>query len=309
MKISDPASLLLLWGAFKKLVVADLLAPAVNTVYEKPMRFSGPILIVATFFFAIQIYCDFSGYTDIAIGVARMLGYRLMINFRQPYFARSVGEFSWHRWHISLSTWFRDYVYIPLGGNRVLKPRHYLNLLAVFLLSGLWHGANWTFVILGALHALYVIGGSLTRTSRDWVKYTCGINQSGRGWSAFQMVTTFALVAFAWIFFRANSVADGLYIVSHILIWRSFDFTDIFLLGLPRFEVVFAFFVIAVVAMTEWFLAQKTRIVLNLWSARAFRWACYYACLFGIIFFGVFGHVEFIYFQFWWYSSRTGQRY
>lgn len=142
---------LMVWGFFKKVVVADNVAIIVNQVYNNVNEYQGLPLIIATFLFAIQIYCDFSGYSDIAIGSARVMGIHLMKNFNTPYFSKSITEF-WKRWHISLSTWFRDYVYIPLGGNRVSKPRHYLNLFLTFLISGLWHGANWTFVIWGALH-------------------------------------------------------------------------------------------------------------------------------------------------------------
>jgi len=144
---------LMVWGLFKKVVIADRLAVAVDLVYNNPTSYSGWPLVVATYFFAIQIYCDFSGYTDMARGAAQVMGFRMMENFRAPYLATSIGEF-WRRWHISLSSWFRDYVYIPMGGNQVPRWRWYANLMAVFLLSGLWHGASWTFVIWGGLHGL-----------------------------------------------------------------------------------------------------------------------------------------------------------
>ena len=150
-----------LWGLFKKMVLADNVADFVRLVYDTPRHYDGAALLLATLLFSIQIYCDFSGYTDIALGIARMMGYELRINFLQPYFSRSVGEF-WRRWHISLSTWFRDYVYIPLGGNRVKLSRHYLNLMITFVISGLWHGANWTFVVWGFLHGLYLIVAQAT---------------------------------------------------------------------------------------------------------------------------------------------------
>ena len=139
-----------------KVVIADNLAPVVNIVYNDPTHYVGIPLIIATVLFAFQIYCDFAGYSYIAIGAARVMGITLMENFRQPYFSQSISEF-WRRWHISLSTWFRDYLYIPLGGNRVAEWRWYFNLLIVFIVSGLWHGANWTFIIWGALHGLYLI--------------------------------------------------------------------------------------------------------------------------------------------------------
>src|SRR6201994_3702834 len=144
------------WGLFKKIVIADNVADFVKLVYDAPRHYNGSALVLATLLFSIQIYCDFSGYTDIALGLARMMGYELRINFMQPYFSRSITEF-WRRWHISLSTWFRDYVYIPLGGNRVKLSRHYANLMITFVISGLWHGANWTFVVWGFLHGVYLI--------------------------------------------------------------------------------------------------------------------------------------------------------
>lgn len=150
-------------GFFKKIAVADILAGYVNSVYNDIGKATAIGIIIATVLFAVQIYCDFSGYTDIAIGCARIMGIRLMQNFDRPYSARSIKEF-WDRWHISLSTWFRDYLYIPLGGNRCSRARYYLNLFIVFLVSGLWHGANWTFVIWGALHGFFRIFGSATKS-------------------------------------------------------------------------------------------------------------------------------------------------
>jgi D-alanyl-lipoteichoic acid acyltransferase DltB (MBOAT superfamily) len=157
--------------------------------------------------FTVQIYCDFSGYSDIAIGTAKMLGIDLMTNFRSPYFAQSIKEF-WSRWHISLSTWFRDYVYIPLGGNRVGKVRQAFNLILTFLVSGLWHGANWTFVIWGFLHGAYQIIGKLTKSRREALCDKLGVNRDGAAYAWFERTVTFILVDFAWIFFRANSTAD-----------------------------------------------------------------------------------------------------
>jgi D-alanyl-lipoteichoic acid acyltransferase DltB (MBOAT superfamily) len=288
---------LALWGLFKKVAVADLLAPAVNTVYGMPRHFSGPILALATCFFAVQIYCDFSGYSDIAIGIARMMGYDLMINFRQPYFAKSIGEF-WRRWHISLSTWFRDYLYIPLGGSRVARFRYAFNIMVVFMISGLWHGANWTFAVWGMLHGLYLLVGHWTAPLRTRLKAALGIDRLGPVLSAFQIATVFVLVSVAWVFFRAANIRDGIYIISHLAAVRGFQVIDLFTIGLPRFEVALAFFLIAAVAVTEWCIANRPPLIEGLWSGRPFRWAMTYACVFATIFFGVFGHVQFIYFQF-----------
>ena len=197
----------MLVGFFKKVVVADLLAVYVNAVYNDASNASAVSVILASVMFAVQIYCDFSGYTDIAIGCARVMGIRLMQNFDVPYAARSIKEF-WNRWHISLSTWFRDYLYFPLGGSRCAKWKHLRNLMIVFLVSGLWHGAAWTFVIWGFLHGAYQVIGILTRNARETLCSKLGINRETRAYHAWQTVCTFLLVTFAWIFFRANSMAD-----------------------------------------------------------------------------------------------------
>lgn len=286
-----------LWGLFKKVAVADLLASAVTTVYSHPRGFSGPTLALATFFFSVQIYCDFSGYSDIAIGIARMMGYDLMINFRQPYFAKSVGEF-WHRWHISLSTWFRDYLYIPLGGSRVPHARYLVNIMVVFMVSGLWHGANWTFAVWGGLHGLYLVLGNVTAPLRRRLKLLSGLERMGGVLAVLQTLITFTLVSVAWVFFRAGTVQDGLYIVSHLASPRGFQLGEFLILGLPRFELATAFLMILIVAITEWCIVTRPRVITGLWAARPFRWGLTYACVFATIFFGVFGHIEFIYFQF-----------
>lgn len=194
-------------GFFKKLVVADIAAVYVNAVYNDAANATGLGVLIATVLFAVQIYCDFSGYTDIAIGCARMMGIRLMQNFNRPYSAETIKEF-WGRWHISLSTWFRDYLYIPLGGNRRGVWRKHLNVLIVFLVSGLWHGAAWTFVLWGALHGLYQVIGELTKKPRASICGKLGINMDSRGFHFYKKAVTFILVCFAWIFFRANSISD-----------------------------------------------------------------------------------------------------
>ena len=191
----------MLWGFFKKIVIADNLAIYVNQVYNHPYQYSGLTLFVATFFFAIQIYCDFSGYSDIAIGSAQVMGFKLMDNFKTPYLAVSIADF-WRRWHISLSTWFRDYVYIPLGGNRVSRSKWYFNIMVTFVLSGLWHGANWTYIIWGGIHGFYLSMSHIKeKISKRTVPILC------------QRLWVFMLVLFAWIFFRANTVFDAWYIV------------------------------------------------------------------------------------------------
>ena len=193
-------------GFFKKIVIADTIGIAVNAVYNDPANASGLGVALATVLFAVQILCDFDGYTNIAIGVAKMLGFDLMKNFDNPYSARSIKEF-WGRWHISLSTWFRDYVYIPLGGNRCAKPRHLFNLFITFVLSGLWHGADWTFVIWGALHGFYQIIGNITSDPRKRLRQKIKLEDSAM-LPVWQKAITFMLVCFAWIFFRANSIIE-----------------------------------------------------------------------------------------------------
>jgi D-alanyl-lipoteichoic acid acyltransferase DltB (MBOAT superfamily) len=195
-------------GFFKKICVADVLAVYVNAIYNDVENATALGVVLATVLFAVQIYCDFSGYTDIAIGCSRILGIKLMQNFNHPYTASSIKEF-WQRWHISLSGWFRDYLYIPLGGSRCAKWRHLMNLFIVFLVSGLWHGANWTYVIWGAVHGIYQIVGNLTIKPRNRALSAIGLNPKGKPITIVRRVITFALVCFAWLFFRANSVSDA----------------------------------------------------------------------------------------------------
>ncbi len=200
---------LMVWGFFMKLCVADVLGEYVDSVFNNVPRHSGSSLLVATLFFTFQIYCDFAGYSNIAIGASKVMGFNAMQNFNRPYFSLSIKEF-WRRWHISLSSWFADYVYIPLGGNRVRYGRHLLNLMITFLVSGIWHGANWTFVLWGALHGGYQVLGNLFR------KYIYA-PQYNAWWSRLAgTVFCFVLVAFAWLFFRANTVQDAFLIVEKI---------------------------------------------------------------------------------------------
>ncbi len=290
-------------GMFKKVVVADRLAVYVNSVYADPGAFSGLQLIVATYFFAFQIYCDFSGYSDIAIGAAKVLGIDLMENFRRPYLATSISDF-WKRWHISLSTWFRDYLYIPLGGNRVSKARWYANLFIVFVVSGLWHGANWTFIVWGALHGGYLIGAILTASWRERFLPVAG----SRGRWAFDVIVTFHLALVAWVFFRANSVSDAF-----LVFWRSgVDFSDhlmalltldyraldvVLVLGVggTRLDFVLSVIGIGYVILSD--LGDEFHESLGRTPTMA-RMAYYDLLILGMLLFGVFGQTSFIYFQF-----------
>ena len=206
---------LMLWGYVLKVVLADRIAIMVDMIYGDPTTYGGWYLIVATVLFAFQIYCDFAGYSTIAMGAAKILGVDLMENFNAPYLSRSVGEF-WRRWHISLSTWFRDYLYIPLGGNRKGTARKYFNIMVVFLVSGLWHGASWSFVVWGGLNGLYQVIGEVTRPLRDRMKTAIGICRDNRGWQVLQVLITFVLVDFAWIFFRANNMENAVTVLRSI---------------------------------------------------------------------------------------------
>ena len=201
---------LMLWGFFMKLCIADRLSEYVDAVYNNVDSHNGSTLLIATFFFTFQIYCDFAGYSNIAIGAARIMDYRLMTNFNRPYFSVSIKSF-WRRWHISLSSWFSDYVYIPLGGNRVKYYRHLLNLLITFLISGIWHGANWTFVMWGVIHGIFIVCDNIIRKyifdadkTKGFVKMLCTL-------------VTFLLAMFAWIFFRANNMNDAMTIIDKII--------------------------------------------------------------------------------------------
>ena len=194
-------------GFFKKVVVADLLANYVNVIYNDVENATGLGVVIASVMFAVQIYCDFSGYTDIAIGCARIMGYRLMQNFDRPYCAKSIKEF-WNRWHLSLSTWFRDYLFFPLGGSRCSTLKRYRNVMIVFLVSGLWHGADWTYVIWGALHGVYQVLGYITINARKKMFEKFGWNWDSKWHGMLQTAVTFVLADFAWIFFRANNTAE-----------------------------------------------------------------------------------------------------
>jgi D-alanyl-lipoteichoic acid acyltransferase DltB (MBOAT superfamily) len=208
-------------GFFKKIVVADLISVYVNSIYNGIGSEAMPVIpalgvIIATVLFAAQIYCDFSGYTDIAIGCSRIMGIRLMKNFDHPYIARSVKEF-WNRWHLSLSTWFRDYLYFPLGGSRCSRAKHMRNIMIVFLVSGFWHGAAWTYVIWGVLHGLFQIIGSLTIKARNALWDRIGLSPESRTLRILRTVGTFVLVDFTWLFFRANNTTEMMQLLSALV--------------------------------------------------------------------------------------------
>jgi D-alanyl-lipoteichoic acid acyltransferase DltB (MBOAT superfamily) len=283
------------WGFFKKLVVADRLALYVNDVYSAPRSFNGLQLSIATFFFAYQIYCDFSGYSDIAIGAAEVMGFRLMENFRTPYYSLSVSEF-WRRWHISLSTWFKDYVYVPLGGNRVSKSRHIVNLLITFSVSGLWHGANWTYVIWGFLNGLYLVTGWLTKDWRDRFFAAIGLPAETTIRKVLMLSTTFLLTCLAWIVFRARNMTDAAYVFTHLASGWNFHQIATEQFWLRQMPVAVAGILVLEIGQL-WSGVVSVPSLIGKMPVGA-RWAVYASFVMAVLMFGVYKQMQFIYFQF-----------
>ncbi len=282
------------WGMFKKVAIADQLALYVNRVYSNPTGYTGFDILLATYFFAFQIYCDFSGYSDIAIGVARVFGYKFMKNFDRPYFSQSIHEF-WKRWHISLSSWFRDYLYIPLGGNRVSKSRLHFNLLAVFLTSGLWHGANWTFVVWGGLHGLFLIFERWSHKAREKLYTISGIGKHTPIQKFINIIITFHLVLFSWVFFRAQSLQKVfLYFKEIAKSFIYFDPNKIFKDPINPLYFLVIILLIMVEILQSRYKLRETIAKFPTWL----RWSIYFIGLFSIYYLGEFNEQEFIYFQF-----------
>ena len=289
--------LIMLWGYFLKLVVADRAAIFVNAVYGDYASYGGVYIVVATLLFAVQIYCDFAGYSTIARGAALVMGFRLMENFEAPYFAKSVAEF-WRRWHISLSGWFRDYLYIPLGGNRKGKWRKQLNTMIVFLVSGLWHGASWNYVIWGGLNGLYQVVGMWRQELKKKI--------SGREQYGGSVMLTFLLVDFSWLFFRADSMTDAVAMLKSIFTVRNFHvFTDggLFRLGLNNYHFLFLLFAIFILWITDFFKYKNVDMFEKIENQNVVLRFCVYMSLFCmVVLFGVYGvdyeASQFIYFQF-----------
>jgi alginate O-acetyltransferase complex protein AlgI len=271
----------MLWGFFKKVVIADRLAMVVDRTFGHTMESSSLALAVGAIFYSFQIYCDFSGYSDIALGAARVMNIKLMENFDQPYLSRNITNF-WSRWHISLSSWFRDYVYIPLGGNRKGEARRKANVFVVFLLSGLWHGANWTFIVWGALHGLLVILFHTDPAKAKDGRFNQGLTK------VFNVLGTFAIVTLLWIFFRAENVTKAWEYIK-----RMFSFLGGYhYIGISRMEFLFALMIIGIMLLKEryrpgHFIQSNKRFYLY---SIAMGVICYY--------FGVFAENQFIYFQF-----------
>ena len=294
---------LMLWGFFKKLVIADRLTMLVDKIYNNPSQYDGPALILATYAFAFQIYCDFSGYSDIAIGAAKILGIDLMQNFNAPYQSKSINEF-WKRWHISLTSWFKDYIWM------VLRWPWYYSISFVFILSGLWHGANWTYVIWGGLNGFYLVFAIWSVEYRKEFCRKIKLTSFPKFYRILRLVITFHLICFSWIFFRANSLSDAFYIIRHLfsnlggtlanmanpsLIIKSLLSQNI---GLTFGELLIALFSIIIMEIVQKIgVKKKWQDVMGtkpIWI----RWATIYAVFFAIILFGEFHANHFIYFQF-----------
>lgn len=284
---------IMLWGFFKKIVIADRLALYVNNAYDHVYQQSGSTLILATLFFSFQIYCDFSGYSDIAIGAAKIMGFNLMGNFNRPILAKSTGEF-WKRWHISLSTWFKDYLYLPMGGNKVKVSRWYFNLMIVFLISGLWHGANWTFIIWGAINGFYVVFAIATKKYRKKLNDFIGITKLPRLFIFHQILITFLLISMSRVFFRARTAEEGFLIVKKMFMDRGAVFVE----SDPSsiiFSFIGIFILLFVELKREYYKGKYTLFTHKNILIRNFSYAILIIIMLLI---GVFDGGQFIYFQF-----------
>ncbi len=287
---------LMLWGLFKKVVIADRISVLTDLTYSSPHSHSSLALLLSIILFSFQIYCDFSGYSDIAIGCARVMGFDLMKNFNNPYSSSNISQF-WSKWHISLSTWFRDYLYIPLGGNKKSSLITYRNILIVFLLSGLWHGANYTFLIWGGIHGfILIIYNAFIRNSE--------LNKMLLRYNAYKVMSqifTFSLVSIAWVFFRANNLSDALYILNSIpegfltLMTSIINFRISNPIPVSNSVILIS---ITFILLMQFFEMYKSSIVKYLSGNLYYRWIFYYLIVFTILFFGVFEDRQFIYFQF-----------
>lgn len=293
------------YGYFQKLVVAETAAIMVTQVYDHYEEYPGAVIAFATVLFAFQIYCDFGGYSNISRGAATIMGFSLMENFHNPYFAESVADF-WRRWHISLSTWFRDYLYIPLGGNRRGKLRKYLNVMIVFLTSGLWHGANWTYVVWGGLNGLFQVIGELVKPARLALETKFQVRRNTVGYHFFQILGTFVLVDFTWLFFRAVNIKTALAMLhvqfTKFRFWSLFDGT-LLTLGLSYPELVSFGISLLILLAVDILKEKKINVVDGVLSqGLVTRWMIYLALFFYILIFGIYGPLydatQFIYFQF-----------
>lgn len=282
----------ILWGFFKKIVIADNCAKIVNSIFDNYDTMPGSMLVLGAILFAFQIYCDFSGYSDIAIGISRMFGFNLKKNFAFPYFSRDIAEF-WRRWHISLSTWFRDYLYIPLGGSKVGKGKRIRNTFIIFIVSGFWHGPNWTFIAWGAINAFLFLPLLLSNTNRKNIEIVSENKLFPRFTDIVKICVTFILVCFAWIFFRAESINEAFLYISNI-----FN-PSLFTVPTLDLEAYITLFFVVLFVVIEWMNRHK-EYALELVGYKAkplVLWSSYLCLVFIIIIFA--GELqEFIYFQF-----------
>ncbi|MBE5775414.1 MAG: MBOAT family protein [Clostridiales bacterium] len=299
-------AILMIWGLFMKMVIADRVSLLVDHVFDNHRMYGSSELIVALLGFSLQIYCDFGSYSLIAKGAARIMGFDLMDNFIAPYFATSIRDF-WSRWHISLSSWFRDYLYIPLGGNRKGRIRKTINTMIVFLVSGLWHGANWTFVIWGGIHGLYQVTGDITTPLRKKLARDLNVKTDCFSWRLLQRAITVALVAFAWVFFRADTIADALRYIQRIFTrptpWLFFN-GGLYDLGLNQTEANILLVSTALLLLVDHIRVKQGMAIdrflfsQNIW----FEWLVIIGLILMVITFGKYGPTydarQFIYFQF-----------
>ena len=284
----------ILWGLFKKIVIADNCAQYANIIFNNSSEYSGSTLVLGAIFFSFQIYGDFSGYSDIAIGTSRLFGFNLKQNFAFPYFSRDIAEF-WRRWHISLSTWFRDYLYIPLGGSRGGTWNKIRNIFIIFLVSGFWHGANWTFIVWGALNALFFLPLLLTNKNRNNLEVVAQGKVLPSLKELFSILLTFSLTVFAWVFFRAENIGHAISYISEILSPSLFS--------IPKFNelrgALRTIILVAIFVLVEWKGREGQYAIAHLgtkWK-RPLRYAMYYAIILAIFWFGG-KEQQFIYFQF-----------
>lgn len=297
--------MLMLWGYFQKMVIADRVAVLVSQVFDYYTYYSGLQVFIGCIFFAVQIYCDFAGYSMIAVGAAQVMGFDLMENFRRPYLAVSVADF-WRRWHISLTSWFRDYLYIPLGGNRKGKLAKYRNIMIVFLTSGLWHGANWTYIIWGGLNGLYQIVGELLRPVREGVKKVFRVKKDAASSRLLSMLITFLLVDFTWIFFRADNLSAAVGVIRQL--FSGFNLSVLFdgsLYSMGLSQIDFTIGILAIIVLLAVDILHERDFRIRSWILSQgiwLRWTIYMAAIFSILLFGFYGPnydaAQFIYFQF-----------
>lgn len=298
--------LLMLWGFFMKLVIADRAAMLVDHVFEYYYRYYAVALFLGCVLFAVQLYCDFASYSVIAIGAAKLLGIELMVNFEAPFFSTSVREL-WRRWHVSLSSWFRDYVYIPLGGSRCSKPRMYLNHMVTFILSGFWHGASWHFVVWGAIQGLYILAGDLLKPLKNKLRALFYVRVQAAGYQIWQGVCTFLLFALSMVFFRAGTITDAIYYIRRMFmtfdVWSLFD-ESIFYLGLDRMEMGVLLAGLFVLLLVDAYYARRKALFDSLVKAQCLvvQYVIVAVLLVMVLVFGVYGEgydaTQFIYFQF-----------